>query len=282
VTTTGGGGGSAAKSYTVVGVSSYQQLKGSFTSFTVLPNIAALTINGYANLTVLKGTVITLTSAPFSGTGSQFNMNIYSDISTNSGDVYNSQVNRKVIEPSYVGVELVDFLTTVLYPDLIEYTTGITGSNTPTVVWDTKVAAAGLYYLGTPSGYRDFNGGIQSFLTIFIMSPTPVLLTYPNTYTAFLPVLAAKGDFVKIYPQGGDIGVAVFCMPKGSTTAQATLLAKSPSYAIQFVTIDTSSIDTSTTYCYMSSDGLGAAGKGVLFIYPREVMQSTPGVSTRT
>ena len=264
--TTSGGGGGAAVSYTVVGVSSYQQIS-ALSSLFVSPVIAALTINGYTNITAVQGTVLTLTSAAYSG--SQFNMYIYSDV---SGGVDASQlVKRSTLDGTYHGNQVVDFLKIEMFNTPVIYSTGLTGSGTPVVVWDTTNAAPGLYYLGTPSGIGLNNA--QTYLEVFIASPVPTTISY--TLGGKSSVMTSLGDTAQL---SFSQSFWIWCDSLSDTAGTAgTMIQGGSSVGANIViNFNTASVNTATTFCY-AGDSLGTTVYAGIFIGPRLSLSTSGG-----
>jgi hypothetical protein len=198
------------KSYTVVGVSTY---RGVSDGTAIAGQFNFLTIDGYANVSVMKDTILTLTLAPFNGV--QSNLWLYNpDPSMVFADSYsdpNGQVtNVRMDVMSFFFIE-----KTLSDPDVVasQYTSGVTGSGTSTLVFDTTGAAPGIYYLGS-------NGVVYSrptLLMIQVQAPVPVTLSVatPNMNTAYI---ATYGDtLVVARPNSIQYLFRIYCTPETDT-----------------------------------------------------------------
>jgi hypothetical protein len=113
-----------SKAYTVVGVSTY---RGVADQAAIAGQFNFLTINGYSNVTVMKGTVLTLTLAPFNGV--QSNLWLYQPDASilyveaySDPNIASTNVKMDLMAYFFIGKALSD-------PDIVasQYTSGVTG-----------------------------------------------------------------------------------------------------------------------------------------------------------
>ena len=270
-TVTTSGGNTASQSYTVVGVASYNQVVLMNPAYWAAPNVPLLTINGWANITVVQGTLLTLTSTPYGG--SPINMLISSQLPTTSEDTM--PIPRNSLDAAYHGQQVSDYVwVTTPNSQPAAYTTGITGSNTATLVWDTTNAAPGQYFLWTPHGVSIY--GFQLFTSIFISSPTPITLTYSLYGNHGLGAVASAGDTVVLSTSGSG-NLYIWCGPISDYAGTSYALLTSGAQPFSW---NTGSVNFSTTFCNIA-DVTGATTAGSIFVYPRQAaVSNSPAVST--
>jgi len=276
-TVVGGGGGTpAAVSYTVVGTDDYLSQRSFQSGSMVAGNLNYLTINGYTNVTVLKGTVLTLTMAPFKSVQSNLKLFYNTDPQKLAGDTYTVPET----DPHYNSPRILDFANRFTGTSPIThasiaaslYTTGVTGSGTSTLVFDTSLATPGNYYLGSD--------GVVSkrVLTIQVQSPTPTTLTVPkaNLYYSYL---ATVGDTLILYPYVGATltAITIKCVPSADTDGSLATVAITGDYPL---TLDTSSLSTDMQ-CYFVDDEQGVPFSFIHF-KPRLPAIGSGGVSVLT
>lgn len=254
----GGGGAPAAVSYTVVGTDDY--LNQGISDYGLVPgNLNFLTINGYANLTVLKGTVVTLTMAPFNSVQSNLKLFFNTGFNRISGNMFYFELS----DPRYSSTQVRDFVNVFgnpltnanIAPSL--FTTGVTGSGTSTLVFDTSQATPGNYYLGSD--------GVVSrrMLIIQVQSPTPATVSLPRS-NGLSSFFATFGDSLIVTQyNGGTTTMTIRCVPNTDTDGSlAYVVYSGPSPFIW----DTSEVRTDVQ-CYLSDPGASVAS--IIMLRPR-------------
>lgn len=244
VVTTGGIPG--AVSYTVVGVSSYAGLPGN--PDTGAPYMTFLTINGYTNISVVKGQVLTLTLSPFEGMQSDLKLyyNVpYTQLDGNSQSAF-------VLNPADASYRIVTFANYFLNHQSnqniapYQFTSGVTGSGTGTLVFDTTNAAAGVYYLASNGvSFTDFGYYV---LTIQVQAPSQVSITFPSFYNYFT-AMATYGDILTVLKPVGQPSFSIYCDPNSDTVGNQEFLVYQGASSY---TWDTSTLPTDVQ-CYWTN-----------------------------
>jgi len=236
-------GSGATAAVTVTGMDTYL---GIFPGFGA-NDLSFLTFNGYNNISILQGTVVTLTSAPYgTPTPAQFGMNIYSNLAYKVNIALQSTGN----------LNMVDYVALTPYAagcSSYLYSKGVSGAGSPTVTWNTSGVPSGLYYLMATSGG---SGGEQYSASMFVASPTPVTLSFPvPTPVTYVVAFACFGDTLVLYASptiSGTSTVYLWKDPASDTTGSSqTLVTSGPSP----LTWNSASASPQTQYYVADSTG---------------------------
>jgi hypothetical protein len=235
-----------------------------------------LIINGYANITVLKGTVLTLTMAPFNGV--QSNLKLYFNVNPTliQGQQYIQDTNYYGFQ---VSGQINRFTLPFSNPSIASYlyTSGVIGSGTSTLVFDTSNAAPGNYYLGS-DGLVDVAPAV---LIVQVQAPTPATFTL-DVFSWGTGYIATYGDILVVPNPSNNMFlgnvVSIYCDPVtdvdlGSPAQFLAVSGNSP------VTWNTANLQTEVQ-CYILLDDGYPLATNYFFFTSR--LQSGGGGSTPT
>ena len=254
------GGGSAGLSETMTGLDSYFTLSGYGAS-----KLSFVTFNGYANITVLQGTVITMASALYGA--SHFSMNIYSNLAS----IAASTISMYSLDPSFQGMYTIDF---VPYTNSISgcssylYTNGVTGSGTASLTWNTATVPPGMYYVMATTGG---SGTIRNAGYILVATPSPATYNLPLAL-ATQPrwILVALGDTVIFTQSSGLTNIYIDSEPNSDSAG--TISNREATGVFPF-TWSTSSASVSSQYIVSTDNG---AMLFYIIIVPRPTSTASP------
>ena len=254
------GGGSAGLSETMTGLDSYFTLSGYGAS-----KLSFVTFNGYANITVLQGTVITMASALYGA--SHFSMNIYSNLAS----IAASTISMYSLDPSFQGMYTIDF---VPYTNSISgcssylYTNGVTGSGTASLTWNTATVPPGMYYVMATTGGL---GTIRNAGYILVATPSPATYNLPLALTTQPRwILVALGDTVVFTQSSGLTNIYIDSEPNSDSAG--TISNREATGVFPF-TWSTSSASVSSQYIVSTDNG---AMLFYIIIVPRPTSTASP------
>ena len=254
------GGGSAGLSETMTGLDSYFTLSGYGAS-----KLSFVTFNGYANITVLQGTVITMASALYGA--SHFSMNIYSNLAS----IAASTISMYSLDPSFQGMYTIDF---VPYTNSISgcssylYTNGVTGSGTASLTWNTATVPPGMYYVMATTGG---SGTIRNAGYILVATPSPATYNLPLALTTQQRwILVALGDTVVFTQSSGLTNIYIDSEPNSDSAG--TISNREATGVFPF-TWSTSSASVSSQYIVSTDNG---AMLFYIIIVPRPTSTASP------
>ena len=254
------GGGSAGLSETMTGLDSYFTLSGYGAS-----KLSFVTFNGYANITVLQGTVITMASALYGA--SHFSMNIYSNLAS----IATYTISMYSLDPSFQGMYTIDF---VPYTNSISgcssylYTNGVTGSGTASLTWNTATVPPGMYYVMATTGG---SGTIRNAGYILVATPSPATYNLPLALTTQPRwILVALGDTVVFTQSSGLTNIYIDSEPNSDSAG--TISNREATGVFPF-TWSTSSASVSSQYIVSTDNG---AMLFYIIIVPRPTSTASP------
>jgi len=254
------GGGSAGLSETMTGLDSYFTLSGYGAS-----KLSFVTFNGYANITVLQGTVITMASALYGA--SHFSMNIYSNLAS----IATYTISMYSLDPSFQGMYTIDF---VPYTNSISgcssylYTNGVTGSGTASLTWNTATVPPGMYYVMATTGGL---GTIRNAGYILVATPSPATYNLPLALTTQPRwILVALGDTVVFTQSSGLTNIYIDSEPNSDSAG--TISNREATGVFPF-TWSTSSASVSSQYIVSTDNG---AMLFYIIIVPRPTSTASP------
>ena len=254
------GGGSAGLSETMTGLDSYFTLSGYGAS-----KLSFVTFNGYANITVLQGTVITMASALYGA--SHFSMNIYSNLAS----IATYTISMYSLDPSFQGMYTIDF---VPYTNSISgcssylYTNGVTGSGTASLTWNTATVPPGMYYVMATTGGL---GTIRNAGYILVATPSPATYNLPLALTTQQRwILVALGDTVVFTQSSGLTNIYIDSEPNSDSAG--TISNREATGVFPF-TWSTSSASVSSQYIVSTDNG---AMLFYIIIVPRPTSTASP------
>ena len=254
------GGGSAGLSETMTGLDSYFTLSGYGAS-----KLSFVTFNGYANITVLQGTVITMASALYGA--SHFSMNIYSNLAS----IATYTISMYSLDPSFQGMYTIDF---VPYTNSISgcssylYTNGVTGSGTASLTWNTATVPPGMYYVMATTGG---SGTIRNAGYILVATPSPATYNLPLALTTRQRwILVALGDTVVFTQSSGLTNIYIDSEPNSDSAG--TISNREATGVFPF-TWSTSSASVSSQYIVSTDNG---AMLFYIIIVPRPTSTASP------
>jgi hypothetical protein len=171
-----------------------------------------LTVNGYANVSVMQGTMAIFTVSSQGGGVPIMLLHNIPDLAFMSGILIPAPNDPSFTY--YRAVDMVNILKFGFY-DLPEfssyvYTANVTGQGTRRVVFDTTHAPPGTYYLVTASQIGNYH---THTLLVQVQSPTPITVNISSSYYA--SVLGVFGDIYVIaqIEDMSDPNMRLFCGP---------------------------------------------------------------------
>ena len=226
-----------------------------------------ITVSGSMNLMIARGSIVSFTAQPFMGASS--GLQLYSNLF----DVYQDVVLESSYIFEFTHTTLEHITATASYPQsqAFVYSTGVSGQNSTSLVWDTAHVPSGLYFLMPTVGST-----IRYALDVFVASPTPVTLTYRLYASAdpsqnhFNPVAACMGDTI-VLDKASSIqsaaNIVIICFPRGPM-AHSDLVFKVSGAAPVSWTVDAGA-GNSQCLIGMNVYNRGLRTVGVLRIYNR-------------